>query len=219
MLSGRCPAGRAGAPETAGLGRRRPRAVTPLVQGLRSRRRDSGPGGGQPVSPPPSVFEAGKARALHPPSPRPRQTRQGVQAGGPRRPGGCVRRPGSVRRRERDGCGCGRRCGRSTAPAPATKSERSTGQRSIRDLALTGPNGASAGWPPPYLTITLPGGRRRAGDLVTRGASPRAGVAEPDGCSGERRGRHRPSWPGRPCRSPVSFLSRRNRERRYRPRK
>ena len=30
-----------------------------------------------------------------PPSPRPRQTRQGVQADGPRRPGGCVRRPGS----------------------------------------------------------------------------------------------------------------------------
>ena len=30
-----------------------PRAVTPLVQGLRSRRRDSGPGGGQPVSSPP----------------------------------------------------------------------------------------------------------------------------------------------------------------------
>ena len=35
-----------GPPKRPGLGRRRPRAVTPLVQGLRSRRRDSGPGGG-----------------------------------------------------------------------------------------------------------------------------------------------------------------------------
>ena len=151
-------------PRASRRGSSRPAGAEVVPAGTAGGEALSGVGGhgsrlrGQTVSPPPSVFDAGKGSGAPPAVAAAKADPAGVQADGPRRPGGCVRRPGSVRRRE-----LGRRWSeRATACVSSIRTRRGpTTARSVPPPGRNPKHDREGGLPvPPPTSVAAPAAGR-----------------------------------------------------------